>query len=137
MSADPAIERDAGAIAALASELAPDIERGRRLPERLVERLRDSGLMLAGAPPEAGGLELAPGLALWCAEEIARGDASAGWCVAIADTSSLLAAYLPDSSRGELFGDPRAIAAGVWAPRGRGRPVEGGIVVSGRWPYCS
>jgi len=135
---DPSeIEREAAEIAALARELAPETEREHRLPDPLVERLRNSGLMLAGAPRDAGGLELDPGLALRCAEEVARGDASAGWCVAIADTSSLLAAYLPESSRTELFGDPRRIAAGVWAPRGKGRPAEGGIVVSGRWPYCS
>ena len=131
------IERDAAEIAALARELAPETERERRLPDALAERLRDSGLMLAGAPKDAGGMELDPGLALSCAEEIARGDMSAGWCVAIADTSSLLAAYLPESTRAELFGDPRRIAAGVWAPRGKGRPADGGIVVSGRWPYCS
>ena len=131
------IERCAGEISTLATELAPETERERRLPDALVGRLRDSGLMLAGAPEEAGGLELAPGVALRCAEAIARGDASAGWCVAIADTSSLLAAYLPESSRGELFGDTRRIAAGVWAPRGKGRHVDGGILVSGRWPYCS
>jgi len=93
--------------------------------------------MMAGAPREAGGLELPPGVTLACAEEIARGDASAGWCVSIAATSSLLAAYLPAESRGELFADPRAIAAGVWAPRGRARCVDGGVVVSGRWAYCS
>ena len=132
-----AIDVRAGEISDLARKLAPETERDRRLPDRLVEELRDSGLMLAGAPEEAGGLELSPGEALRCAEEVARGDASAGWCVAIADTSSLLAAYLPGSSRAELFGDPRRIAAGVWAPRGKGRPADGGIVVSGRWPYCS
>ncbi len=137
MSERAEIEANAGEISALARELAPETERGRRLPDELVARLRASGLMLAGAPEEVGGLELAPGLALRCAERIARGDASAGWCVAIADTSSLLAAYLPDASRAELFADPRRIAAGVWAPRGKGRPADGGIVVSGRWPYCS
>ena len=83
------------------------------------------------------GSELAPGLALRCAEEIARGDASAGWCVSIAITSSLLAAYLPAESRAELFGDGQGIAAGVWAPRGKARPVDGGLVVSGRWAFCS
>src|SRR5438105_12034050 len=93
--------------------------------------------MLAGAPREVGGLELAPGLALRSAEAIARGDASAGWCVSIAATSSLLAAYLGPEGRADLFDDPRRIAAGVWAPRGRARPVDGGIQVSGRWPYCS
>jgi alkylation response protein AidB-like acyl-CoA dehydrogenase len=131
------IEAAAEEISGLARALAPEIERERCLPDELLDRLRESGLMLAGAPEETGGLELDPGVALRCAEEIARGDAAAGWCVAIADTSSLLAAYLPESSRAELFGDPRRIAAGVWAPRGKGTPSDGGIVVSGRWPYCS
>jgi alkylation response protein AidB-like acyl-CoA dehydrogenase len=124
-------------IAALAGELAPETERQRALPDELVSRLRASGLMLAGAPSEVSGLELAPGVALRCAEAIAAGDASAGWCVSIAATSSLLAAYLPPESRAELFDDPQRIAAGVWAPRGRARPVDGGVVVSGRWAYCS
>ena len=121
----------------LARELAEDIERERRLPDELVSRLRDGGLLRGGAPAEVAGLELAPPVALRCAEEIARGDASAGWCVSIAITSSLLAAYLPESSRHELFGDGRGVAAGVWAPRGKGRPVDGGVVVSGRWAFCS
>jgi indole-3-acetate monooxygenase len=124
-------------ISALARELAPETERERRLPDPLVARLRASGLMLAGAPQDVGGLELPPGVALACAEEVARGDASAGWCVSIAATSGLVAAYLPAESRAELFNDPQRIAAGVWAPRGKARPVDGGIEVSGRWPYCS
>jgi alkylation response protein AidB-like acyl-CoA dehydrogenase len=124
-------------LSALAHELAGETERGRELAGELVARLRASGLMRAGAPEEVGGLELPPGVALGCAEEIARGDASAGWCVSIAITSSLLAAYLPAAAREELFGDPLGIPAGVWAPRGKARRVDGGLVVSGQWPYCS
>src|SRR5438046_10298395 len=78
----------AGEISELARSLAPETERQRQLPGELLSRLRASGLMMAGAPREVAGLELAPGLALRCAEEIARGDASAGWCVSIAATSS-------------------------------------------------
>jgi alkylation response protein AidB-like acyl-CoA dehydrogenase len=86
---------------------------------------------------EVGGGELEPSVALRCAEEVARGDASAGWCVSIAITASLLAAYLPASSREELFGEGRGIPSGVWAPRGRARTTQGGVVVSGRWAFCS
>jgi indole-3-acetate monooxygenase len=127
----------AGEISELARSLAPETERQRQLPAELLSRLRASGLMMAGAPREVGGLELAPGLALRCAEEIARGDASAGWCVSIAATSSLLAAYLPAESRDQLFADPQGIAAGIFAPRGKARAVDGGVIVSGRWAYCS
>jgi alkylation response protein AidB-like acyl-CoA dehydrogenase len=131
------IERVARDISRLARELATETDRAHRLPEELVAALRDCGLLRAGAPVEVEGLELAPGAALRCAEEVARGDASAGWCVSIAITSSLLAAYLPSEAREELFGGGQGIAAGVWAPRGKARPVDGGIVVSGRWAFCS
>jgi alkylation response protein AidB-like acyl-CoA dehydrogenase len=93
--------------------------------------------MRGGAPGDVGAPELPPALTLSCAEEIARGDASAGWCVSIAATSSLLAGYLPEAPRRELFGDPDFIAAGVWAPRGKARPVDGGLAISGRWAFCS
>jgi alkylation response protein AidB-like acyl-CoA dehydrogenase len=124
-------------IAALSHELAPEIERQRRLPSVLLARLQAAGLLRAGASSDVGALELAPGVALRCAEEIARGDASAGWCVSIAITSSLLAGYVSDPTRAELFGDPQGCAAGVWAPRGKARSVDGGVVVSGRWAFCS
>jgi alkylation response protein AidB-like acyl-CoA dehydrogenase len=124
-------------IADLARGMADDIDSARRLPPELVEALRDSGLLRAGAPVEAGALELPAGIALRCAEEVARGDASAGWCVSIGITSTLLVAYLPPQSRDELFGDGRGLAAGVWAPQGRARRVPGAVVVSGRWAFCS
>jgi len=115
----------------------PETERQRRLPDELLGALRASGLMRAGASTDVGALELAPGLTLECAEEIARGDASAGWCVSIAATSSLLGGYLRDRPRAELLGEPEQIGAGVWAPRGTARPVDGGFVISGRWAFCS
>jgi alkylation response protein AidB-like acyl-CoA dehydrogenase len=131
------IEAVAREISAMAAKLATETEGQRQLPDELVARLRESGLLRAGAPREVEALELAPALALRCAEEIARGDASAGWCVSIAITSSLLAAYLPPEGRVELFGGGQGIAAGVWAPRGQAHSVDGGVVVSGRWPFCS
>jgi alkylation response protein AidB-like acyl-CoA dehydrogenase len=131
------IEQVAREIAGLAREMAAETERERRLPDELVAALRECGLLRGGAPIEVEGPELAPGVALRCAEEVARGDASAGWCVSIAITSSLLAAYLPPEPREQLFGGGQGVAAGVWAPRGTARHVEGGVVVSGRWGFCS
>ncbi|WP_343576239.1 acyl-CoA dehydrogenase family protein [Mycobacterium sp.] len=124
-------------IADLARGMADEIDSARRLPAELLEALRDSGLLRAGAPVEVEALELPAGTALRCAEEVARGDASAGWCVSIGITSTLLVAYLPPASRDELFGGGRGLAAGVWAPQGKARRVPGGVVVSGRWAFCS
>jgi alkylation response protein AidB-like acyl-CoA dehydrogenase len=131
------IDTVAQQIAVAAQAMSTQIDDDRRLPEELVKLLEESGLLRAGAPAEVRGLELPPGVALRCAEAVARGNASAGWCVSIAITSSLLVAYLPASSREALFGDGRGVAAGVWAPRGTARTVDGGVVVSGRWSFCS
>jgi alkylation response protein AidB-like acyl-CoA dehydrogenase len=124
-------------LSALARELAPSIERERRLPEELVGQLRASGLLRAGAPSRVGAAEAPPAVMLRCAEEVARGDGSAGWCVSIAATSSLLGGWLSGEGLAEVFGNPESVAAGVWAPRGAARRVDGGYRVSGRWSFCS
>ena len=138
-SAGAAAGLDAAAqrIAALAGELAPETERTRTLPPALVQELRACGLLRACAPAALGAPQAPPALVLRCAETIARGDASAGWCVSIAATSSLLSAYLPADGTAEVFGDPHAVAAGVWAPTGGATPVNGGVRVSGKWSFCS
>jgi alkylation response protein AidB-like acyl-CoA dehydrogenase len=70
-------------------------------------------------------------------EALARGDGAAGWCVAIAATSGLLLGYLPPAAAAEVFATPETVLGGVFAPRGRAVPVEGGFRVSGRWPFAS
>jgi alkylation response protein AidB-like acyl-CoA dehydrogenase len=131
------LDREAEDVSALARERAGETERERRLPDELVRSLRASGLFRAGAPTSLGAVQAPPAVTLRCAETVARGDASAGWCVSIAATSSLLAAYLPSDGAQEIFGDADAVAAGVWAPRGLARPIDGGLRVSGRWAFCS
>ncbi|QLL08803.1 acyl-CoA dehydrogenase family protein [Mycobacterium vicinigordonae] len=134
---DTEIEMLAEKIALSAREMAPEIDRERRLPSQLTAQLNEAGLLRATMPREVDAAELSPGVALRCAEAIARGDAATGWCVSIAVTSALLVAYLPDSTRDELFGGGRGVAAGVWAPRGTATSVDGGVRVTGRWPFCS
>ncbi|HWK17340.1 MAG TPA: acyl-CoA dehydrogenase family protein [Solirubrobacteraceae bacterium] len=134
---DRDLDRAAQELGALARSLAVRTEQERRLPDELVSSLRASGLLRAGAPAALGALEAPPAVTLGCAETIARGDASAGWCVSIAATSSLLSAYLPEEGTNEVFGRNDAVAAGVWAPSGTARSVDGGLRVSGRWRFCS
>lgn len=131
------LDRVTDELAALARSLAPEAEKLRRLPDELVARLRASGLFRAGAPAETGAAEAPPAQTLRLAETVARGDASAGWCLSIAATSSLLGGWLSPEGLAELFGDASNVAAGVWAPRGAARRVGGGYRVSGRWSFCS
>lgn len=131
------LQATATRIADAAATMAADIDRHRRLPNKLLTELAVSRLLRAGAPIETDGLELDPATSLRCAEAIARGNASVGWCVSVAAASSLLQAYMPESSRTSFFGNGIGVAAGVWAPRGRGQRVPGGVKVTGRWQFCS
>jgi alkylation response protein AidB-like acyl-CoA dehydrogenase len=71
-------------------------------------------------------------------EEVSRHDAAAGWCVMIASTTAPLAAYLPESEAERIYGDdPLTVTGGAIAPSGKGRSVEGGYEVTGRWQWGS
>ena len=121
----------------MARASAPETERERRLPEALVAPLRGSGLMLAGAPRRSAGSSWRPP---WRCAARRRSPAAtpppAGACRS-RSPAACSPPTCPDASRAELFGEPGRIAAGVWAPRGKARPVDGGVVVSGRWAFCS
>lgn len=124
-------------LSAEAAQLATDAERARRLPTSLVSALAGAGLFRLCVPRQVGGLEAEPSVLVDVVEELARGDGAAGWCVAIGATSGLLAGYLPERAAREIFGSPRAIVGGVFAPKGRATPTEGGFRVRGRWPFAS
>ena len=67
---------------------------------------------------------------------IARADASTAWCVNQAAVRATIAAWLPEPTAREIFGDPGAICANGPNP-GRAVPVAGGYWVSGRWDLAS
>ena len=124
-------------LAPTAAELAPAAERDRQLAEPLVAALADAGLFRLCVPAAAGGLEAHPGTLVAAVRALAAGDAAAGWCVAIAATSGLVAGYLPEAAAREIYAEPGTMVAGVFAPKGRATPEPGGFRVSGRWPFAS
>jgi len=110
----------------------------RRLAADVADGLRDSGLLRMLVPASAGGGEVTPGRMVAEVEELSRADGAAGWCLAVAATSGVLAAFLEPEPAHEVFGDPRGWVAGVFAPKGRAVPGgDGTLTVSGRWPFAS
>ncbi|MCB9598937.1 MAG: acyl-CoA dehydrogenase family protein [Sandaracinus sp.] len=130
------VERAARAATVIAP-YARAIETERRLPPEVIDALVEAGLFKALVPKEHGGGEHALLSFLDAVETIAAADGSAGWCAMIGGTSGLMAAYLAPDAAQTLFGDARAISAGVFAPFGKATPVEGGYRVTGRWPFAS
>ncbi|HEY0516360.1 MAG TPA: acyl-CoA dehydrogenase family protein [Solirubrobacteraceae bacterium] len=129
--------QSAEALAPLAAELAVETERGRALPQALVDAMREDGLFHMCLPRELGGGEAAPAEMVLALEALARADGAASWCAMIGSTSSLLGAYLPAEEAARVYGGGRTIVGGVFAPRGSATRTADGYVVSGRWPFGS
>lgn len=135
----PRIQDHVGAARALSAAIraqAASTEAGRRVPSALVTELRDAGLFRMGIPASCGGDEVDVATMLQAIEETSYADGSVGWCVMLGTTSGVVAAYLPAAEAREIFG-PQTIAGGVFAPKGRAEPTDGGFSVSGRWPFAS
>ena len=111
-SSDPfARARELGAEIVAAAD---EIERTRRIPEALLERLHAPRLFRMLLPRAAGGDETEPALYVAAIEELARHDASIAWNVFVANSSCLIAAYLEPAANHAVFADPRSIVA--WGP---------------------
>lgn len=120
-----------------ASRRAGEIEALRRLPDDLAGALIDTGVFKACVPACYGGGEVAMTELLAALEELAYHDGSTAWCAMIGATTGLTAAFLPADHAARIYGDPRAATAGYALPAAKGRVVDGGLVVSGRWSWGS
>ena len=109
------------------------------LPQATVDLLYNEGLLHLKLPEALGGVELDPIAYLDVIESLSRIESAAGWCALINCTSiAWPGAFLPDEAIAQIFAGGRVpIAAGAAGPLGRARPVEGGYLVSGRWPFGS
>jgi alkylation response protein AidB-like acyl-CoA dehydrogenase len=116
---------------------AEEIERTQRIPEPLLTRLHEARLFRLLLPRSLGGEEVAPQILVRALGELARHDASVAWCVSIANSTALIAAFLDPEPARTIFGDPRATIA--WGPPNESTAiaVPGGCRVSGRWDFAS
>ena len=117
---------------------AEEAERRRDLPKWIVEDLSAAGVFQMLVPVELGGGGFGPLEALPVIEELARQDASTGWCAGTAAIQTAIVALRADDKLArEIFRDPRAVCAGGLAPMARGRRVDGGLRVRGRFSFGS
>jgi alkylation response protein AidB-like acyl-CoA dehydrogenase len=88
-------------------------------------------------PETYGGARIALPDALRAIAEVARGDASAGWCAGIASTTASLAAFLEPGFAAEVFPSIRVATGGVFAPNATGVADGDGFRITGRWQWGS
>ena len=114
-------------------------ERLGTLAPAAVEAMRDSGLFTLKLPHSLGGAEADPVTQMEIIEELAHIDAAAGWCLMIGATAiGRPGAFLCDDAIGAMFSNGRMpTAATATAISGQANPVDGGYILTGRWPFAS
>ena len=101
----------ARAIGPLVADAADAIERDQRIPRALLASLHELHLFRLLLPGSAGGEETHPGAYLRAVEEIGRHDGSVAWCMFVANSSALIAAYLDPAAARAIYADPHASIA--------------------------
>ena len=137
-SGDPGPVARARALAPLVADAADEAERERRLPERVAVAMAEAGLYRVAVPEACGGLACPPRTQIETIEAISMADGAAGWnlMIGVENLSFLGPALAPETAE-KVFGDPLLVVAGALNPLGRATRVDGGLVVSGRWPFAS
>jgi alkylation response protein AidB-like acyl-CoA dehydrogenase len=124
-------------VASLIAASADEIEQTQRFPPALLGALHDARLFRMLLPRSAGGDEVEPWTYFSAVAETGRHDASVAWCIFVANSSALIAAFLAPGIAAEIFADPRVTIA--WGPPNahRALAVPGGYRVTGRWDFAS
>jgi 3-hydroxy-9,10-secoandrosta-1,3,5(10)-triene-9,17-dione monooxygenase len=119
-------------------ERAPETEQLRSLPTESSADLLRSEIARTLVPRRWGGLEL--GLDTWfdLILEVAKADASHGWCASLLIHTAHMLAYFPEEAQAAVWADSANVAAtGSVLPVCEVTPVDGGYRISGRSPFSS
>src|SRR5215218_5775524 len=108
------------------------------LPEN-EKLLHETGLFRFHQPKRFGGMELPFVAIVDIVAELARGCPSTAWNVGNLGCHHWILGYYEPETQHEVWdANPDAlIASSIALAAGRGRKVEGGFVVNGRWPFSS
>jgi indole-3-acetate monooxygenase len=131
------VESTIESVLPIVREHRDDIHKSRRLPDRVVDALRESGINRMSLPVDLGGLETPAADAFKVFERISAVDGSTGWCAVIGSASNIFAGFLSEAGARVVFADPDQGSATMFAPLGR-LEVEGeALHLTGRWPFVS
>lgn len=128
----------ATALVPLLRAKAAETERARRIPDEVIAAVEQAGLFRMRAPKRFGGYEADLRAYMDVVTELGRGCGSTGWISFISIATAWIAVQFSDQAQRDVFeGNPDARTIGVLAMSQPAQAVDGGYIVSGRWPYAS
>ena len=119
-------------------ERAYEAEGIRRVPTGNMQALKKAGLFKTIQARRYGGYQMDLHTHLDVVSAIARGCGSTGWCLGVMQAHSWLVALFPVQAQEETYGvHPDTLIAAVLTPRGTAKKADGGVRLSGFWPFGS
>lgn len=138
------IPTPAGDPVTLARDLVPllaehdlEIDDQRGVPAEIMDAIKATGLPWMMQPRRIGGPGQTMRTQIEVTAELARGSAGAAWAFGLLCSVTAAAGSLPQEAVDIIFKTGRELACGVTIPVGTARPVDGGYVINGAWPYAS
>src|SRR5262245_61933443 len=106
-------------------------EENRRLPDDSIEALTEAGFLKMRVPARYGGYESDMRTLVDVIAELARGDGSTGWTMAVWAISTWMAGLFPDEVQDEIFAEPDVRISGILGPTAVAVPADGGVTLNG------
>lgn len=109
-----------------------------RVTDEVMEAIRSAGLLRLTVPRRYQGFEVNSRTLTGVLTELAAGDGSTGWSAMLLNIGNWFASTLCEQAQEDIWAqNPDSAVCTVLAPSAKGKRVEGGWQVSGRWPYSS
>lgn len=114
-----------------------EIDEARRIPDDVLEMVRNTGAFRMMMPRVWGGPEMNPMQLNDALEELAMGNGAVAWCVMIQMDSGQYSGLLDPTVAKRVYSSLDTTTSNVIRAAGRAMKVDGGYIVNGRWPFAS
>jgi alkylation response protein AidB-like acyl-CoA dehydrogenase len=131
------IVRQAADLIPLLRKHAAWAEENRRLHDETIEALAGAGVFKLRRPRHFGGYEVDSGTLVEVGTALGQGCASTSWVASVYWIPTWMACQFPDEVQDEVFATPDVRVCGTLSPSGMAAPVDGGVVVNGKWGFIS
>ena len=120
-------------------ERVSECEEIRQVPEETIADLVDGGLIRSTVPRRLGGGEIDYRTAMLICAAISRGCGSTGLVAANMLGCALTTALWPEKAQRDVWENSidTIVTGTLIFPKGRAKEVDGGYILSGRWPFGS
>jgi 3-hydroxy-9,10-secoandrosta-1,3,5(10)-triene-9,17-dione monooxygenase len=125
-------------LAALLPDRWIQAHRERCLPDATVAGLHEAGLLRLLQPARWGGAQVSLQEFIDLQNALARQCLSTAWVMGVLNVQSFMLSQFDARAQEDVWGaDASALLSSSFMPMGTARRVEGGIRISGQWPYSS